>query len=234
MRPTDLVLDLLVPPRCLACGTRAVEPWCRDCAAAAAGLRILDPCPRCGGPDRTRHGCWPAQAPIASTVAAYRYEDAVAHTVVAAKARGAWAGWVPLGERLGAVVAAVAARWDDDVDAVTWLPADRVRIRRRGVDHARLLAGPVAAHLDIPLVGTLVARPGRPDQARRAHADRRVLAAGAFEPRRRLGGTRILLVDDVLTTGATAAAAARALRSAGAGEVRLAVLARAGEHPLVG
>jgi hypothetical protein len=89
------------------------------------------------------------------------------------------------------------------------------------VDHAHELARAVALSLELPLVRTLRARTATDGRDR-------------YEATRSLPGTGLLLVDDVLTTGATAVRAATALQRAGADVPHLAVLARAGPHPLLG
>lgn len=205
---------LLAPPRCLACAARADLPWCSTCAWAADRLRL-----------GAVHARWPAHLPIGEVSAVYRYRGPVRAAVVAAKARGAWAAWEPLGQLLAGT--ALPA-----VDVVTWVPADRRRIRTRGVDHAAVLARPVARALDVPAVRLLDARPGRPDQGRLPVERRRQLDAASFRPRANCADARVLLVDDVLTTGATVRTAAAALAEAAAGSVHVAVLARAGNHPL--
>lgn len=166
---------------------------------------------------------------MVATQAAFRYTGPVAAAVVAGKVRGAAAVWAPLGRLLGEVVAAAA----DPPDAVTWVPTDPRRRRRRGLDHAELLARAVGARIGRPAVGMLRARPGRPDQASRPVARRAAVYPGAFVALGPCPG-RLLLVDDVLTSGGTARAAASALRCGGASGVHLAVLARAGDHRLAG
>lgn len=173
-------------------------------------------CPRCAGPRTVGHGCWPPGAPVTTTVAATDYRGAVAAAVVAAKVGGAHRAWPALAARLAERV----AHEPPPVDAVTWVATGRDRVRRRGVDHAAVLAAHVAEALATPAVALLSAeRDGSGDEVQRV--------------RHRLPGTAVLLVDDVLTTGRTASAAAAALVRAGAERVDLAVLARAGDHPLV-
>jgi predicted amidophosphoribosyltransferase len=183
---------------------------------------------RCGGGPGEGHPCWASHVAIRRTVAVYRYATPVSDAIVAAKVRGASGAWPGLGERVADACAGL------DVDLVTWVPTTARARRRRGLDHARALAAPIARRLDVPLAGLLAARP-RPDQAGRSPARRRRLSPDAFaaRPSQRATGARVLLVDDVLTTGATLDIASRVLaRGLGAAEVTVAVLARAGDHPL--
>lgn len=148
---------------------------------------------------------------------------------MAGKAAGVWSVWPGLGELLAALVCRTLAA---PVDAVTWVPSDRSRLRQRGFDHAALLAAPVAAAVHRPLVPALRAAGPRRDQSGLPTASRRMLSAGTYRACARLGGARLLVVDDVLTTGATLHVVAAALREAGAAEVAVAVVARAGAHRL--
>jgi predicted amidophosphoribosyltransferase len=112
------------------------------------------------------------------------------------------------------------------VDAVTWVPTTAARRRERGFDQAELLASRVAARLGRPLVALLGRRPG-PPQTGRTRAER--LRQPCFVLRRHPGRgspARVLLVDDVVTTGATLGAAARALGGVGAGECHGLTVAR--------
>ena len=107
------------------------------------------------------------------------------------------------------------------VDAVTWAPTTPARRRARGFDQAELLARAVARQLRCACLPLLRRPPGRPQtgRSRRERLDGPAFAVRAPVPR------RILLVDDVVTTGATLRAAAAALRQAGAAEVTLLALA---------
>jgi predicted amidophosphoribosyltransferase len=179
-------------------------------------VRLLPPgCPRCGAPPSAGHGCWPSDAPVTATFTAYDYRGPVRAAVVAAKLGGARRGWAPL----AAPLAASLSRMGLAVDAVTWITSVPARVRQRGTDHARVIAEVVAGALDAPLVRLLDVGPGR-------------LHEEHYRATLMLPGSDIVLVDDVLTTGATAWRAASALKQAGAGDVILVTLARAGGHPL--
>ena len=117
----------------------------------------------------------------------------------------------------------MAALAPADSDLVTWAPTTPARLRARGFDQARLLAQAVARDLHLPCRSLLRRGPG-PAQTGRDAAAR--LAGPALAARRSVGGRRVLLVDDVVTTGATVAAAARALREAGAEAVHVVAAAR--------
>ena len=117
-----------------------------------------------------------------------------------------------------------------DVDVITWIPISEKRKRKRGFDQVELLAEKVTSELQIPAMALLWKRRDNPQQSRIVgHAQRRANVLGAYEAihREAIVGKRILLLDDILTTGATAGECARVLLEAGAKEVHFAAIAAA-------
>ena len=114
-------------------------------------------------------------------------------------------------------------------DSITWVPLSRRRLRKRGYDQAELLAKLIAKHLGQRPVRLLKKLRDTPPQSQTGSAEkRRANIAGAYACLRPalVQGKRILLVDDIVTTGATLSEAAKVLKKAGAKEVICATLAR--------
>jgi predicted amidophosphoribosyltransferase len=139
------------------------------------------------------------------------YEGGARAIVAGLKYRNARGGLAPL-----AAAMAVRATSAPDADVVTWVPTTAGRVRGRGFDQAALLAHEVAARLRLPC-HRLLSRGAGPPQTGRSLADRQVgpVMRGIVA----VQGLRVLLVDDVVTTGSTMSAAGRALRDAGAARV---------------
>jgi ComF family protein len=134
-----------------------------------------------------------------------------------------YAGWRGVGEALARAM--VAAGPVPPAQVVTWVPLTRRRLAERGYDQARTLAIEVARAVDLPVTACLRRTRTGGSQARRSGAERRAALRGAFSPRV-LVPPSVLLVDDVLTTGATATSCAEALVAAGARDVWLLTAAR--------
>ncbi|HVL99022.1 MAG TPA: hypothetical protein VM324_07005 [Egibacteraceae bacterium] len=200
------VLDLVLPVRCPGCGRPAPPPWCPDCGRAAERLLLAD----CG---------YAALDEDVVAVGVYAYAGVVAEAVRAMKVGGASTAAIGLGQVLRARVRLPAPAADL---ALTWVPSTPRRLRERGAEIPRLLAGPGARGL-LRRVGE------RPDQTALDAAARRSNPAGAFTAAGP-APPAVVIVDDVRTTGATAVAAAGALRVAGARRVLVATLAVAGQQ----
>jgi predicted amidophosphoribosyltransferase len=120
----------------------------------------------------------------------------------------------------------MAEAWDLQADVATWVPLSRRRRAERGFDQARALARAVGPRIGLEPVALLRRTADAGHQARRGGYERRLAMRGLFVATSR-PAARVLLVDDVLTTGATAAACAEALLAAGAREVCVLTAARA-------
>ena len=113
-------------------------------------------------------------------------------------------------------------------DTLTWVPVSRRRRRSRGYDQSELLCREIAKRLGLEPVRLLRKTRNPPAQSTMADpAGRRANVSGAYEPERaaRLDGRRVLLIDDIVTTGATLAECSRVLRTAGASDVVYAAFA---------
>ena len=160
----------------------------------------------------------PAAAPrpvvnVDRVLAAWDYDDIPRSLVLALKIRGRREAASHLGRGL------IERVWAEGIvaDVLTWVPARRRDIRARGFDHAEAIARVVAGDLGLPLVPLLRHR-GRPvDQTTLDAGQRKANLEGAFVAR--ATSFRVAVVDDLVTTGATLAEAARALRSAGCARV---------------
>ena len=116
-----------------------------------------------------------------------------------------------------------------EVNCVAPVPLDRSRLRHRGYNQAELIARPLAARLGLPLATNLLRRlHPRPARLKLSRRQRWETVRGAFqaEPRGKIDRSHILLIDDVMTSGATLDACARVLRSAGAEAVYAVTVAR--------
>lgn len=215
------MLDLLLPQRCLVCGAAGPQL----CARCRAGLPRLPPplCERCGAPTawpvRRCNECAGRRLAFATARAAVAYDDAVRLLV---------AGWKERGLRRLADEAAslMAERLPGPGDVVvTFVPPDGGRRLRRGYHPAERLAARLAGAWNVPCAA-LVARSGSSRRQRGLSlAERRRNVSGAFAAGD--APAAVVLVDDVYTSGATANAAASALRAAGARRVDVVTFARA-------
>jgi ComF family protein len=228
------VIDGVLPPRCLACGTVVdeIDALCGKCWAA---MTFFAPpwCAVCGLPfsfpmgEEAICGACASRAPSWQRArSVFRYDRHSRRLVLMLKhgdqthLSGAFGRWM---QRAGAEVLAGA-------DLLVPVPLHWTRLLGRRFNQAALLAQAIRA-AGGPPVGAdwLVRRRRTPSQGRMGPAARARNVHGAFAVRRgrSVAGKRVVLIDDVLTTGATAEECARVLRHAGAASVGVLVLARA-------
>ncbi len=227
------VLDLLLPPRCLACGVTVSMPG-TVCGGCWRGLRLISApmCGACGLPFDYDPGdgalcgeCVCRPPPFGRARAVLRYDDGSRDLVIAFKHRDR----TDAAPTYGAWMARAGAELLDDADLLVPVPLHRMRLIRRRFNQSALLGHALAARSEVACApDALIRVRPTPSQGRLSRAARARNVRGAFKVRRsdKINGRRIVLVDDVLTTGATASSCARALLGAGAASVDVLTLAR--------
>jgi len=234
-RAAGAVLDLLLPPRCLKCGevVTAAGALCASCWRALTFLG--SPCCACCGlpfaydlgPGTLCGACAGAPPAYARARAALRYDDESRRLVLALK----HGDRLNLAPALGQWMRRAGAELIAEADVIVPVPLHWTRLFARRYNQAAVLAHALAEDGE-PLVGAdfLVRRRRTPSQGRKSASARRRNVAGAFAIGRKadVKGRRVLLVDDVLTTGATIEECARVLLRAGARRVDALTLARTG------
>lgn len=197
------LLDLLYPPRCVLCHgflPSSRQPVCDGCAAKLLAREPLrhegKHFSRCVAP-------FAYEEPVRSSIHRFKFQD-----------RRFYAGFYA--EHMAAVL---RQEPDFDCQLITWVPISRKRRRERGYDQAELLARELAKCLDLPAAPCLRKIRDNPAQSGiRDRETRKKNVAGAYAPApgAELRGCRLLLVDDIITTGATMEECSKVLRQQGA------------------
>ena len=203
MTTLDRLAALASGSTCSDCGRRG-RVWCDACSESA-------PRPTSSQPP----------AGVDRVLAAWAYEGTARSLVLDLKLRGVRTAAVPLGRGVARMVLDEGVR----SNVLVWVPGRVAENRIRGFDHAELIARAVADRIGLPVAPILFRRGGTADQAGLSRAQRRSNLIGAFGARAIEGWVGV--VDDVVTTGATAEACARALKSAGAAGVEVLSACRA-------
>jgi len=206
------ILNLLFPRKCVLCRnllSKEETDLCRSCRVEAPAYPVRKTAPQF----------------LDSFAAVWYYEDSVRQSLLRFKFYGARS----YGDVYGRMVAMKAAETvEEGFDVLTWIPVSRLRKLRRGYDQVELIAQAAGRELGLTPVPTLKKiRHNRPQSRISDEAMRRANVLGAYrvtDPEK-ISGKRVLLLDDILTTGATMSEAARMLKTAGAKEVHCAAVA---------
>ena len=215
--------DMFYPEICVGCERRSSDVLCRACFEALP--RVGSPvCGRCGLPSAFAtfvcEECKNVDFGFQSARASLKYDGVGREIVHALKYRG----YIKVVGKLAAPLM-LQALGDDRFDVVVPVPLHRSRLRKRGFNQAELLARGVARRINATVSDTLEVVRSTRDQVELSAAQRRANVAGAYRAGKRLRG-KVLLIDDVFTTGATMSACATTLVRAGAKEVHALSLCR--------
>ncbi len=227
------VVESLFPRRCMACnaftGDRCdgfcaecqaglwpwARPWCETCSRPLYGG---------AGTARTCGECAGRQLPYRRLLAAFHYGGPMADAIVRFK----HGNHPEFGRRLGKMMVSVLVDELPEADVLVPVPLHPARAFLRGYNQAELLAQELGRSMATPVVRGLVRVANTGSQRDRSRQERLAALSGAFRvPKpKTIAGLRVVLVDDVVTTGATSVECAKTLRQAGVREVCVVSLAR--------
>ena len=197
--------ELLFPPKCVLCGKILAQGELDLCGAC-----------RLDAPECTKNR---RRIPFTEGwTAVWFYEDQVRRSLLRYK----FYGKRHYAHSYGRLLAMKISQLEEPFDLITWVPVSRWRRLRRGYDQVELLAAAVCAELDMEPVACLKkVRHNPPQSGITGQAQRRANVLGVYEgvEPERFAGKRVLLLDDIITTGATLSECARVLLTAGAVEV---------------
>jgi ComF family protein len=219
------LVELLFPARCIGCQRRGVAL----CVACRRELPYLPQgvCHRCGSQRGARgvcRGCRRLSPVVSALRAAFAYEGAARTAVLTLKFKSGRY----LAPLMGELLRDELARHPLQADLIIPVPLAAGRLRRRGFNQATLLAEEVSASVGGTVLEGALQRQERPAQQSLRALERLVNLEGAFTCLRpmEVQGNRVLLIDDVVTTGATVSACADTLAQAGARRICVLAFAR--------
>ncbi len=207
------LLDILFPPRCV---------FCRKIISGGGKV-----CPECSTtlPETGSNACQKGDF-FSVCVSPFYYEDNVRESLLRFKFNEATGNASAYAEYLAKCI---SSELSGCYDLISWVPLSKKRYKERGYDQAMLLAMATALELDTVAVSTLKKTVHVKKQSSMGSPEkRRANISGAYsvEDRELIEGKRILLIDDIITSGSTLSECARTLREAGAAEVLCATVAR--------
>ena len=204
-----LLQDAVMPPRCAFCGSPTIAdegPVCTGCCSDLPYIPLS-----------------PAQPPFASEIVPLAYEFPVDAAIKALKFRRR----LFFGPALASLLCNAADALPTDVDALLPVPLHWRRQCFRGFNQALEIGKPVARHLGVPVIHNVVRRRATPSQSGLSAAERARNLRAAFVARGRPRYQHVVVIDDVVTTGATMREVARTLIESGIKKVSALAVARA-------
>lgn len=209
MKPLEYLLRLVYPPKCVLCRKlldREETDLCRSCRrntphwSGGKSLRFVD--------DYT--AVWYYEGHVRESLLRFKFSNARSYA-----------------DAYGRMIAMrVRQELPEDITLVTWVPIGPRRRRKRGYDQCQLLAQAVGKELELPVRAALRKAKDNPAQSTLPDAaQRRANVLGVYSSLPPVAGEGVLLLDDIITTGATVSEAARMLRQAGAKRVYVAAVA---------
>lgn len=223
----ESLIELIFPTYCLCCG-RYGDLICTECLGLLP-LNGSSICQKCGKPSlyfvESCRECRKRQFLFEQARSLGLYQDGLRELVHCFKYGG--------NKRLADVLSRLMVeRVEDgffDVDLVTYVPLSKKKQHKRGFNQAQLLAKCLAERLNLELVDVLKQNRETKDQSKLPAADRKINVKEVYSAKRDIlpGNCRILLVDDVFTTGSTINECTKVLKSAGAKSVKVVTIARA-------
>ena len=228
---TQTLAEIVLPPVCAGCGAVGRQ-FCGQCQAAV--VWVEGPvCHRCGRPERRLANlcisCQLVPPPLEKIRAATHHYNPVRQVLHKMK----YEGYFALAQPLGRLMVDAWPRWEHQLDLVIPIPLHQRRWRERGYNQSELLTGVLEHELGLPSLASALerSRHTRP-QVGLTSEERRANVLGAFTANPALvKGKRIMVVDDVYTSGSTLNAAAEALHQAGASSVTAYCLTTADHKP---
>jgi competence protein ComFC len=222
-------IDWVYPPVCGGCGKIGIR-WCNECHQQVT--RITAPiCPHCGRSQPNSEVCSLCQIfpPACNSIRSWAVFQGPLRLAIH---RLKYERDLSLGDTFAGFLTNLLVELDWKPDIVTAVPLSRERVRQRGYNQAEKLGKPIAMNLDLVFRSDVIERVrDTRSQIGLSAQERRINVNNAFLADNRLVlGMRILLVDDVLTTGATIQTCAQALLDAGADSVYGLTLAQAAMH----
>lgn len=215
----ETVLRLIAPHACLACGSEGAL-ICKDCQPNIV-VKKASTCYRCNRISPVSKTCnrCRSSSKLAGVAVASHYEGVIKELIGGLKYERTRSAAPILANLITPLLV------NKSIDVITCVPVATNHYRQRGYNQAELIAKKVAAALALPY-SPLLSRVSNVQQVGSKRADRLKQVHGAFAIRKKIEGQKVLIIDDVLTTGATLNECALVLRAAGAKSVWGAVAAK--------